>query len=97
VDSRRRGSRQKDLFFQDPVLLVFPTEDPRFLRGRFYEKQTLEMMEDDAASHLANDGKTPAYIQRKVRKLRGELQVFLETDGTKWCGNEAFMEDETQQ
>jgi hypothetical protein len=88
----------KDLFFQDPVLLVFPTEDPRSLRGRFYEKQTLEMMDDDAASRLTNDGKTPAYIKRKVRQPSGEVEVVIEMDGTKWCGNPmAFVEDETEQ
>jgi hypothetical protein len=90
---------EKDLSLQDPIMMVFPTEDPRSLRGRFYEKQTLEMMEGDAASRLTNDGKTPAYIQRKVRQQHsGEIEVVIEKDGTMWCGNPmAFVEDETQQ
>jgi hypothetical protein len=88
---------EKDLLFQDPALLVFPTEDPRYLRGRFYEKQTLEMMDDDAASHLANDGKTPAYIKRKVRQPSGDLEDVIEKDGTNWCSNPlAHEEDATQ-
>jgi hypothetical protein len=89
---------ERDLSFQDPIMMFFPTEDPRSLRGRFYEKQTLEMMDGDAASRLTNDGKTPVYIQRKVRQPSGEIEVVIEKDGTMWCGNPmAFMEDETQQ
>jgi hypothetical protein len=76
---------ENDMTFYDNILFDFPTEEPRCLNGRFYEKASLEGLVNIAINCVDRFGR-PNSIKRMVRNHDNEfLEAVYEPDGTQWC------------